>query len=324
MTSSPWTMCHGDSDTNSRFAVRSAQTKSVLEDSAMIRATNIILAGFMGTGKTTVGRLVADCLQCTFLDTDAEITSRARMSIPEMFDRYGEEYFRDLEEIWCDDLPSLSGTVVATGGGMPVPPALRKTLISSGIPVCLRSSLPRIRSRIGEASGRPMLDSNDLSMSMESLLSQRHPAYSAFPFQIDTTNLSAQEVADRILAIADRDWRELRCLAVNTADGGGYAIVLGTGALDLVGEVLRDRGITSRIAVVTDTCVGPLYVSRVVTALEAAGFKPFTCIVPAGERSKTLNQLHSLYHDFATGGLDRKGAVIAVGGGVVGDLTALL
>lgn len=290
----------------------------------MTTATNIILTGFMGTGKTTVGRLVASRLGRKFVDTDAEIVHGAGMTIPELFDQYGEGHFRALEEIWCRDLPSLSGAVVATGGGMPVAQGARKMLMSSGIPVCLRSSLPQIRSRIGAAHGRPMLDGNDLPLRIEGLLAERNPVYSSFPFQIDTTDLSAEAVADRILHIADRDWLKLRCLAVNEADAGGYAIVLGDGALDLIGEVLSDRGITSRVAVVTDTSVGPLYAGSVVAALEAAGFRPFTCTIPAGEQSKSLKQLQILYADFIEGGLDRRGAVVAVGGGVVGDLAGFV
>lgn len=282
--------------------------------------TNIILTGFMGTGKTTAGRLVAERLGRKFIDTDSEIARGAGMSIPEIFDRYGEGHFRSLEELWCRDLGSMDNVVIATGGGMPVSPGNRRMLMSAGIPICLRCSPAEIRGRVRRARDRPMLDGNDLSGSIEALLSARSPAYSSFPFQVDTTGLSSVETADRILHLAQESNGRLRYLAVNGPDQGGYAIVLGAGALDLVGDVLRDRGITSRVAVVTDTNAGPLYLERVAASLEAAGLRPFECVVPAGEQSKSLSQLDLVYGCLVKGRLDRRGAVLALGGGVIGDL----
>src|SRR5690606_27386423 len=103
-------------------------------------ATNIVLAGFMGAGKTTVGRLVAHRLGWPFVDADDEIVARAGMSIPEIFARYGEAHFRQIEREVCAELARREHTVIATGGGALVDETNLKTMLASGLVVCLRVS----------------------------------------------------------------------------------------------------------------------------------------------------------------------------------------
>lgn len=282
--------------------------------------TNIVLTGFMGTGKTTVGRVVADRLGRQFFDTDEEIERQEKMPIPKIFESHGEPYFREVEKNLCKDLMSRKDCVVATGGGMPVDPENRRVLNSAGVVICLRSSASEILSRVKSASGRPMLQDTSLDLRVAELLKKREPAYAALPFHVDTTEISVDEVAQRILRIVDSSNGALKFLSVHTQGSGGYTIGLGPGLVDRLGEMARDRGLTSRMAVVTDTNVGPLYLKRAMKSLEATGFKPFSCTVPAGEESKNQNELQKLYDAFLKGGLDRRGAVVALGGGVIGDL----
>ena len=124
----------------------------------MTAYANIILTGFMGTGKSTIGQALAVRLGWTFLDTDLEIERRAGISIPEIFTRHGEKHFRNLERQLCRELISRQGTVIATGGGMPLDPENRKLLSSAGIVLCLRRSSEEILARIGNNGGRPMLE----------------------------------------------------------------------------------------------------------------------------------------------------------------------
>jgi len=165
-----------------------------------------------------------------------------------------------------------------------------------------------------------MLDGRDPAERADSLLREREAAYSSFAYQVSTTELSVEDSVNRVYEIVQNGKGPSRFLAVNMPGDGGYTIAVGPGNLDRVGEMLRDRGLTSRIAVVTDFNVAKLYADQVVNALEQAGFKPFLCTVPPGEGSKNLEQLSSLYHSFLTGRLDRRGGVVALGGGVIGDL----
>src|SRR5512133_1371775 len=116
----------------------------------------LILAGCMGTGKTTVGRLCARALSYDFVDADAEIVSRVGMSIPQYFDRYGEAAFRLVEAALVRELITHPSTVIATGGGMIVDAVNRRALLAAGTCVCLTASPEAILSRV-DPSTRPML-----------------------------------------------------------------------------------------------------------------------------------------------------------------------
>jgi shikimate kinase / 3-dehydroquinate synthase len=286
----------------------------------MTAYTNIILTGFMGTGKTTIGQALAVRLGWTFLDTDLEIERRAGISIPEIFSRHGEKHFRNLERQLCRELISRQGTVIATGGGMPLDPENRKLLSAAGIVLCLRRSTEEILARIGNNGGRPMLEGKNPAERVDSLLREREASYSSFAYQVNATGLPVEDSVNRVYEIVQNGEGSSRFLAVNLPWGGGYTIAVGPGNFDQLGEMLRDRGLTSRIAVVTDFNVAKLYGDQVVSTLESAGFKRFICTIPPGEGSKNLERLSSLYQSFLAGRLDRRGAVVALGGGVIGDL----
>src|SRR5690606_8890548 len=106
---------------------------------------NIVLTGFMGTGKTTVGRLVADFIRWKFVDADEEIVARVGRSIPEIFAQEGEEGFRRYESAVCQSLAARSQHVIATGGGMLVDPANRAVMMAAGFVICLTASPETIR-----------------------------------------------------------------------------------------------------------------------------------------------------------------------------------
>lgn len=281
---------------------------------------NIVLAGFMGTGKTSVGRLIADQLHRDFLDTDEEIERREKLPVPGIFEAYGEPHFRAMEKDLCRELSSRTGLVIATGGGIPVDPENRRLLNSMGVVVCLRCSPSRILARVDSGAGRPMLETNDLEKRITDLLKEREQVYASLPFQVDTSDLTPSRVAERVLSLVESSAADSRFLSVTAQGSGGYTIALGPGLLELLGDMLRDRGLTSRVAVVTDSNVGPLYLGLVMNSLNAAGFRPFPVTVPAGEETKNPKQLGRIYEAFLDGGMDRRGAVVALGGGVVGDL----
>jgi shikimate kinase / 3-dehydroquinate synthase len=274
----------------------------------------------MGTGKTAVGRPVAERLGLRFVDTDVLIEERQGKTIPELFRVHGEAHFRGLERELCRELSGERGLVIATGGGMPVDPDNRKILNAAGTVIRLWCSPSEILTRVGAGEHRPLLNASDPLDRVSQLLREREPAYAALPFQVNTAASDIDGVVERVLEIAAAASRLRKTLSVSVPRSGGYPVCIGDGVLSLLGETLRDRGLTARLAVVTDTNVGPLFLGNVLSSLSAAGFVPFACEIPAGEQSKTLAQLQYLYECFLTGGLDRRGAVTALGGGVVGDL----
>lgn len=284
----------------------------------------IILTGFMGTGKTAVGRRVARQLDLPFLDMDAEIEARAGKPVSRIFNDDGEDAFRTLEATLCRELGEpgeawfelQDGAVIATGGGALVDPENLAALRAIGIVICLDAEVDEILRRIGDRANRPLLNVEDPRGQIERLLAARREAYGRIPWHIDTTRMSVQQVAKRVLAIAETD-----SLSVGYP-GGAYEVHIGEGLRYHVGGTLRAAGIPSgsRVALVSNDVVGPLYATDVEGSLRAAGLRPFTCPIPDGEQQKTLATVRSLYRQFLGGGLDRSGSVLSLGGGVTGDI----
>lgn len=158
---------------------------------------NLVITGFMGTGKTTVGQLVAEKLDRPFIDTDAEIVRRVGMSIPELFQRQGEQGFRHVERRMCRFLAAQGGYVISTGGGMLVDDGNRDVMLASGMVICLTASPDTIMARLSvDKIERPLLKGD-----WRGLLEKRQPAYNAIPYQIDTTNKTPEAVAEEIVQL---------------------------------------------------------------------------------------------------------------------------
>ena len=277
---------------------------------------NIVLTGFMGTGKTSVGREVARRLQRPFVDMDVEIEARANKPISAIFAEEGEAAFRQMEAQLCHELSMQHGLVIATGGGALVNPRNRQRMMASGPVFCLVCDVDETLRRLAPAEDRPLLDVGDRKREMERLLARRREAYSAIPRQIDTTSLPVEEVAGRVIEAAVSILLPVRC------PGGGYSIHIGPGLLSQLGPLVREFAVAAgaRIAVVTNATVGALHCTPAVASLRQFGMSPFVCTIPDGEQYKTLDTLAALYAQFVEGGLDRGGAVLALGGGVVCDV----
>jgi shikimate kinase/3-dehydroquinate synthase len=267
-------------------------------------APNIVLTGFMGTGKTTVGKLVADMTGRPFLDTDDKIVERAGMSIPEIFVRLGEARFREIEKEVCRDLASQDGLVVATGGGMLVDDENRSLMESSALVVCLNAAPDAIEERVAGDNERPLLKSD-----WKGLLERRRAAYATISYQVDTTGKTPEQVAQEIVALLHTEWLNV------DAPGGGYSIMIQPGVLTRIQRYIHDLGLDNKVVVVTNDTLAPLYAEMVVRALPNAEL----AVIPDGEQYKTLETMAYLYNQFVAAGLDRSGTVVALGGGVVGD-----
>jgi shikimate kinase/3-dehydroquinate synthase len=286
--------------------------------SAPVQARNLVLTGFMGTGKTRIGREVARRLGRPFVDMDAEIEARSGKPIPRIFAKDGEAAFRRMEADLCQELGSQTGCVIATGGGALLDVANREAMMRGGIVVCLTSDVDEIQRRLseGDAPRRPLLEVPDPRAEIERLLAARQDAYAVIPWQVDTAGSSVEEVVERVIQLAD-----VVTLRVGHP-GGQYPIYLGDGLLAHAGGALRASGAAqgSRVAVVSNPVVEPLYGAQLETALRAAGFQPVVCTIPDGEEYKTLDTVAGLYDQFLKGGLDRSSGVISLGGGVTGDI----
>ncbi len=287
-------------------------------DIDLLDNNNLVLTGFMGTGKTTIGREVARRLDRPFLDMDAEIEARASKSIPRIFAEDGEAAFRQLEVALCQELSKRRGLIIATGGGALVDPNNRARMMKTGTVVCLTCDVGEILRRLdgGDDSDRPLLEVADPRAEIERLLGLRYEAYAEIPWQIDTTQLSIEGVAERVIDISGVITLSVR------HPGGEYPIHIGDGLLMYLGGALRAVGapVGGRVAIVANPAVASLYAARIEDALAGAGFQPFLCLMEDGEEHKTLATVAGLYDQFLAGGLDRSDTVLALGGGVTGDV----
>jgi shikimate kinase / 3-dehydroquinate synthase len=279
---------------------------------------NLVLTGFMGTGKTAVGSEVAARLGREFLDMDAEIERRAAKSIARIFAEDGEPAFRQLEAGLCQESSARRGLVIATGGGTLLDPANRAAMMRTGTVICLCCDPAAILRRLGAGAGpeRPLLAVPDPRSEIERLLAARRPAYAAIPWQIDTSGLSIPEVADRVIELSDTVTLTVR------HSQGEYPVHIGDLLLGYAGSALHAVGAAdgTRVAVVSNPTVAHLHAGPVLHSLQAAGFHASTCAIPDGEQHKTLDTVRLLYDRLLSAGLDRSGTVLALGGGVTGDI----
>lgn len=291
---------------------------------------NIVLAGFMGTGKSTVGRLVAARLGRPFVDTDQLVEAEAGMPIKKIFEVRGEAEFRILERIACLRVSTLRGHVVAVGGGALLDPANRAALEAGGVLVLLTCEADRLAERLEESAlrgERPLL-SGDFRERIAHLLDARRPVYDSVRLKVDTTHLNPEQVAREVITLYEAEARTQPAqtaglhrqvtLAVRSPDGQ-YPVVIGKGLLDRLGLLAREQASGATVVVVTDNHVAPLYADRVLASLREAGFRPGLAVMPAGEAHKCWASVDLLIEAFTDAGLDRSGWVLALGGGVVGD-----
>lgn len=160
---------------------------------------NIALCGFMGTGKSSVGRIVAEQLRFAFLDTDTVIEARAGKTVAEIFAEQGEAGFRELERKIVKELALRDHTVIATGGGLIVDPENLASLKQHALVVCLWASAETIWSRVKSQTHRPLLNEKDPLEKIQRLLKERAPFYKQADAGLTTELRSPREVAQQVL-----------------------------------------------------------------------------------------------------------------------------
>lgn len=165
---------------------------------AALTRRNIYLAGFMGTGKSTVGRELAKLMGRKFIDTDVAMERRLGMSVSEAFARQGETYFRGQEKALALELSETFNRVVATGGGTLLDSDVRQAFARTGLIICLFTNQDQLVQRLERTDKRPLLKGENLKGRVEELLQQRQEIYDRISIRVDTTSLTPQEAARKI------------------------------------------------------------------------------------------------------------------------------
>lgn len=171
----------------------------------MKRCKNIVLTGFMGTGKSTVGKVVASRLNFKFVDIDEVIETRTKLTISDIFSKYGEQYFRQLEKEAVKEFSQKEGLVIATGGGVVLDPENMVNLKTNGLVILLKASPEVIFRNVSKDQNRPLLKSEDVMERIKELLKIREEYYKNNHYEIDISDLTIEEVAEKVIEFYNKE-----------------------------------------------------------------------------------------------------------------------
>jgi shikimate kinase len=160
---------------------------------------SIVFVGLMGAGKTAIGRKVAQALRLPFIDSDHEIEAVSRMTIPDLFERYGETEFRALEERVVGRLLENGPQVVSTGGGAYMNERTREAIAANGLSVWLKADLDTLMTRVAKKQNRPLLKTADPRAVMQRLMAERHPIYALADLTVNTRDDRREVIAAEVI-----------------------------------------------------------------------------------------------------------------------------
>lgn len=282
------------------------------------------LYGPPGSGKTTLGKLLAARLDLPFIDVDARIVEKAGKPIPTIFAEDGEPAFRAIETECLQHVVREGRGVVSLGGGALLAPVNRTLAEESGHILFLDASLEILEARVAQAPGsRPLLADKPAtgetttsaapSRKLADLLARRAAHYASFPRRLKIEDATPEELADEAQLL-------LGAFRVSGM-GSAYPVRVGPGWLNGVGALFHNHGWKGRAVVVGDSHTLPLYGAQVAESLTKAGLEVHTVAIPAGEAAKTMDTAQLIWRAFLAARIERGDTVLALGGGVVGDLT---
>jgi len=299
----------------------------------------IVLVGMMGSGKTSTGRRLAQRLGLGFVDADVVIEQAAGMSIEDIFARHGETYFRDGEKRVMARLLGEGPRVLATGGGAFMNAEVRRRIASEGISIWLKADFDILWRRVRRRTTRPLLNNAEPEQTLRRLIAERYPVYAEAHITVASHEGSHDDVVDEMMAQLEsflsppdphqalapgktntgKNVSKLEKIGVELG-GRGYDILIGDGLIDEAGGHISRLAPGAACAIVTDENVAKHHLPALERGLDAAQIKHAKIIVTPGEGSKTYSVFERVCDEIIKARIERNDLVVALGGGVVGDL----
>lgn len=259
---------------------------------------NLVLTGFMGTGKSRIGRILAENLDMPFIDMDRTLEQQQGKTVAEIFADYGEPFFRELEKQLCFELSQKSGQVIATGGGAFLSKANRALFAQDSI-FCLRAPYQVLAERLSRNSKRP------LAANAYELWLERKQDYEKIFHQIDSWKDPAEQIAARIQRLFELDSQFEQ------------PIVMRRGVLDQLSDFLEWLPLKSkRVVIISNPEIAKFYATHI--------RDHDLILIPEGESHKNLNTVQKIYAQLLEKEFTRQDTLVAFGGGVIGDITGFV
>ena len=288
----------------------------------------------MGAGKSKIGRRLAARLNLPFFDSDHEIEAAAGETIEEIFANRGEQVFRDGERRVIARLLAQPVHVLATGGGAFMDQATRRVIARRAVSLWLRADLDVLVSRVLRRNNRPLLKSGDAAAILGELIEQRYPVYAEANVIVDSGEGSPEVDGDpgdrgaRRLPARDDAARsgerkmtnEVERLRVELGDRA-YDILVGPRLIERAGREILPLLRRRQVVIVSDETVARHYLAPLRDSLSEAGIAHHTVLLPPGEETKDLAHFGRLAEEVLAIGIERGSMLVALGGGVVGDVT---
>lgn len=280
---------------------------------------HLYLIGNMGSGKTTVGKRIADSLCLPFYDMDALLEQASGQTIPEIFARHGEARFRELESVLLQEIAPKPAGVVATGGGVVLSESNRVLMRQSGWMVYLKASPDTLWQRLQRAQNRPLLHTPNPRETLEAIVRAREPLYQEADWVVEVDALSPAQAAQAVQCAYRPTPDAPLKVSVLPNQPQGYLIYIAPALRTRAASLILQQRRFTRVALLTHPPL--LHWAEPIRAQFDESETPVQILrLRSGERMKSLRSAARLYEQLLQAGLDRSGLLIVLGGGVLGDL----
>ena len=282
----------------------------------------VVLVGMMGAGKTTVGRRLAQVCRLPFVDADAEIERAAGCTIPEIFSRHGEAYFRAGERRVIERLIKGPPCILATGGGAWMDAQTRRLVRKHAVSIWLRAPVHVLLRRVQGRGGRPLLAQGSPEEVMTRLVGVRYPVYAEADIIIDCGDETVEQGVQRVReTLAEYQHPQKVPVALTQHS---YDVLVGPDLISRAGAWVAPYLRQKRVVVITDDTVAALHLPRLLLSFQETGIQADVISVAGGEESKSLRCYGDVMTRLLSLGIERGTTIVALGGGVVGDLAGFV